>query len=71
MHNNMLERKYISLAEAAERLGLHKVTLERAVDDGKLTAVKDIFKYTATTEEWINAWLLKNTVNLPAEQGEE
>lgn len=68
--NNLINQKYISLKEAADRLGLNKVTLEKAAEQGELIVVKDLFRYTATTEEWLEAFVQKKTVNLPAEQGE-
>lgn len=38
MDRNSLSRRYVSLDEAAEYLGVSKVTLRRAIRDGRLRA---------------------------------
>lgn len=69
MLENIVDLEYMSLEEAAQKLGLNKVTLEKAVERGELVAVKNVFRFTATTKEWLDAWLRSKAVNLP-EQGE-
>jgi hypothetical protein len=58
-----MTEEYLELDAVAAQLGCNKATLLGAIDEGELTAIKGIWRGYRTTQEWVNAWLARKTVN--------
>lgn len=58
-----MNEDYLDLATVAERLEINVETLRSAIDEGKLTAIKGVWRGYRTKESWVQAWLAGQTVN--------
>lgn len=57
------EFQFIELEEAATKLDLNVATLRKAIDNGELAAIKDVWRGYRTTKLWISRWLQSKTIN--------
>lgn len=58
-----MNEEYLDLDAVAEKLGVNKATLLKAIAEGELKAVTGVWRGYRTTETWVQEWLDSKTLN--------
>jgi len=58
-----MNEEYIDLDTVAEKLGVNKATLLKAINEGELRAITGVWRGYRTTEAWVQEWLDRKTLN--------